>query len=434
MIVLSSDPSSGGATLLAAARHAGSYDHINFPFTSSREPVSPACSASSTTRRCQKLLIMSLNPSETYVILVPLRSAVGLMELRYDGKKLSRIRDTILSITDEFTLDCVPLDIISYDGRLIVICLEGLRTLRSCDIRLNHTDVSQSIFRHCMCLFNFPEPIVEDDYQYISNFVPYPTQGQVVFILRGVIYGIRYDRFSVHTFSSLGDITCNHLEYAGDDRFYTYCADGQAKIFDTNSLSVTNASSLTPYTCPGVDGTLFKVQQTNQDTIIQYSDMNYRTPGVNFTTGICYNTDTFIFMDSVEGTKAFRPSTGLVYPISSSSRDRKMVIFRGPYAVVYRDSPPEVLLYNSSFSLIVNFSVGTAVSVGIITDLTIEPALSPAPPTVPPTTPTNAVTSPQNGSPKADVWYKGPGITLWIVLFLIALAVIIIPIAILAYR
>lgn len=413
------------AVVFAAGRdREESYDHANYLFTSGKQ-VSPACTASPRSSRCQKLLILS-SGHQTYIVLAPLQDAVGLMELRYDGRALMKVRDSTLSITDEFlNNNCVPLDIVRFEGRLIVLCLEDLQTLRSCDIIVNHTDIAQSILKHCYLLHNFGSSITEADYQSISNFVSYPSvQTELVFILRGNIYGIRYESFNAHFFTSLNDVSCDRLQYAGDDIFYVYCASGQTFVYNTDTSLVDNASLLIPFKCPQSDETLFKVRPTAQDTIVRYNDRNYRTSGRNFTTGECYDTDTFFLVDSVEGTKAFRQSSASFRIISNSSRDRNILVFDGPYSVVYRTTPTEVALYDPSFQYTVDLLTVTAAhAVGVIPDLRVRLQTSSTLPTTMPA----PTTPPTKKPPKNAVWYaSGPGLTLWVVLGMVILILILI--------
>ena len=421
LVALSTDDPSGVAAVLVAGRHR-SNDHSNYPFTSGQR-VSPACSAAGRAKRCRELLVVDSSETNTYIVLAPLQNAVGLMELRYNGVELSRIRDFAISLTDEFQIDnCVPLDIIVFEGKLRVLCLESLQRLRSCDIQLHPTDISRSIFKHCISLHTF-NPITEDDYRYISNFVLYPSLREVVFILRGGIYGIRYERFNVHEFFPLSDTTCSRLEYAGDDVFYAYCAS-EVRVFNTDTSSVSDTGHLIPFVCPQTGETLYKVQRTDRDTIVRYNDIsNYRTAGVNFTTGKCYDTDTFLLIDALKGTKVLRPSSGSFLLISNSSRDKNLVV-NGSYSAIFRDNPSEVLLYDPSFSLAVDLSAETIVAVAVIANLTIELDTSSVSTMM--ASPTSTAL-PTKKPPKGSLWYtQGAGIVIWVVLGLLFLAAVII--------
>lgn len=423
LLVLGTD-ASGKAAVFVSGRW-GSYDHANYPFTSSGR-VSPACSASERSSRCRKLPIVR-SDRNLYIVLAPLQDAVGLMELRYDGRELFRVRDTALSITSAFDIDdCVPLDIISFEDRLIVLCLENFRTLRSCNIDIDQDDISRSVLSQCVSLYTLGYPA---DFRYVSNFVLY--EDQVVFASSGVIYGIRFDRFDARLYSSLNDVTCDRLQYAGDHMFYAYCASGQTLLYNTDTLRVENTGLLVPFVCPQSDETLFKVQQANQDTVVRYNDrMNYRTSGVNFTVGECYDTDLFLLLDSVKGTEVFRQSSRSFQLFSNSSRDRNFEVFDGPYVVVYRTDPGETALYDPSFTRVAGISLETAASAAVIADLSV---LIPTP------SPTQNITPllPAKDPTENDVWYASKGgIAFWfaLVTIIIVAALVVVVVGVFLYR
>lgn len=97
----------------------------------------------------------------------------------------------------------------------------------------------------------FSNPIT--NYSYISNFVLYDDLRQVLFAVRGVIYGIRVDRQTGRRYSSLNDISCDHLQYAGNHIFYAYCTSGEAKVYNTDVEDFRNASLAIPFACPSFD-------------------------------------------------------------------------------------------------------------------------------------------------------------------------------------
>lgn len=342
LIVLSTGPSNAAVIAVAGQHRSNSLNM--YPFTNGGR-VSPACPAMNSTfsRRCRDLSVISFD--QRHIILAPLQDAVGLMELRYSGTELSRVSDYVLSITSEALTDnCTPLEIIRFEGVLMVLCLENFQVLRSCNIYVDRSNISQSTLS-CAHLGMLAQSIT--DYSYISNFVSYDDQHQVLFTVRGDVYGIRIDRQTVRPYSSLGDSSCNSLQYAGDHMFYAYCMSGDAKVYNTDQEDFHNTSIAIPYACPsGTPSTLFRVQQTVQGTVVHYDSMDYRTTGLNFTNGECYDMDTFFLLDIVEGTKLFRQSSGTFQLISNSSRDRNLAVFNGPYVVVYRAGPTEVVLYD----------------------------------------------------------------------------------------
>lgn len=231
-----------------------------------------------------------------------------------------------------------------------------------------------------MQIYTFSRSIA--DYSYISNFVLYDDQRQVLFAVRGVVYGIRIDRQTARPYSSLDDVSCNRLQYAGNHIFYAYCASGEAKVYNTDQEEFRNAGLAIPYACPSssaeTPSTLFQVQQTHQGTVVYHDSLDYNTTGLNFTNGECYDGDTFFLLDSVEGTKLFRQSLGTFQVISESSRDRNLVVFNGPYVVVYRTGPTEVVLYDPLFQVVVNLFVEMPVAVGVVTNIEMQPQASSA--------------------------------------------------------
>lgn len=372
---------------VAVAGHHRSNNHVNYPFTSGGR-VSQACSASDGfSPRCRNLPVVSVG--YRHIVLAPFQNAVGLMELQYDGNELFKVRDFTLSITSETLVNnCTPLEIISFEGALIMMCLESSQTLRSCNIDIDYTNISQSSLS-CVEVYRFARPIREEDYRYISNFVMYDDQRQVLFSVRGVIYGIRMDRLTGRPYSSLNDVSCDHLQYAGNHIFYAYCSSGEAKVYDTDQEGFHNANITIPFACPTSDEvpfTLLEVQQTDRDTIVRYDSLDYRTSGLNFTNGQCYDGDTFFLQDSVEGTKLFRRSLGTFRLISDSTRDRNLVVFDGPNLVVYRTGPSEVVLYDPSFQAVANIFLEMPVAVGIVTNIRLQPLTNSV--TAPTATPT----------------------------------------------
>lgn len=344
----------------------------------------------SLTCQCRKLPV--IESGRGYVVLAPLQNAVGLMELRYDGRELLKERDFTLSITSAFDIDsCIPLDIISFEDRLTILCLENMQVLRSCNIEVNRENISRTTLSQCVELYTLASPA---DLRYVSNFISY--EGQVVFASSGVVYGIRFDRLDAQVYSSLGDVSCDRLQYAGNHIFYAYCASGQTLKYNIDSLEVENTGLLIPFVCPQSDQTLFRVQQTNRDTIVRYNGViNYRTAGLNFTIGECYDGDLFLLLDSIKGTQAFRQSSTTFKLFSNSSRDRNFEVFDGPYVVVHRTNPGEVVLYDPSFGQVASVLLEEAASVAVITDLSTQ---LPEP-----------LTTMQPPVPRNDPWYARDG-------------------------
>lgn len=429
LLVLSDDERGTAAIYVAAP--SGSYDHLYYPF-STGEQVSRACSSSQHSGgRCRNLTILPGDESETYIVLAPLQNAVGLMELRYNGTQLLHVRNFTLSITSVFLIDdCAPLEIIGFDGRLIVLCLENLQSLRSCDIVVNKTDISRSVLIQCVHLFNFDAPIAEADYRYISNFVIYNNR-EAIFTAVGTVYGVRFNLQDARLFSHLGGIlNCDRLDYNGDDElFYVYCDSGRTLVYDIDSSAVIqvlnqSAESFIPFACP--HETPFEVQQTAHNILVRYDSINHRTPGRNFTFGKCYDRDTFFVIDGVEGTKVFHRMSGSFLPISNSTRDRSLLVFGGPYVVVQRTGPSEVVLYNPSFQPIVRLS-RVAMAVGIIPELrTLLPTTTAIQPPM-----TTFSTSPMIPESDSLPWYCNTGtggIVLWVILGLVLIFIIILVI------
>lgn len=422
MHLLSLTTETSGTAVIAVAGQNRSYI-TNYPFTTRSVQVSPACSTSGRSSRCQKLLITSTG--QIHIVVAPLQDAVGLMELRYDGRELLKVRDFTLSITPEFFVDnCIPLDIISYDSIRIVLCLENLLVLKSCSINIDEAAIFRSTLSNCVHLHTFASPA---EYRYISNFVS--SGDQVLFAANGIIYGIRFDRYDVQLYSSLNDVSCDRLEYAGNHMFYAYCASGQTLVYNTDTLLVENVGVYIPFPCPRSEETLFEVQQTDRGTVVRYNNrINFMTTGLNFTIGECYNRDTLFLVDSLEGTKVFqiRQSSGSFHPISNSSRDRNLVVFDGPYLVLHRTDPPEVVLYDPTFQSIVNLH-GVAMATGILTDLRKQPIPTTVPTVSPRTTLPSENPPTKESSLGAGEWV-GIALGLAVAVLILVLILICVPV------
>ena len=385
MHLISLTANSNGTAAIAVTGQHRSKSAI-YPFTTSTLQVSPACLDNGRSTRCQRLPIIS--SGQAHVVLALLQDAVGLMQLHYNGTELLKVEDATLSITSEFSIDhCVPLGIINFDGRRIVVCLEALQTLRSCDINIVHANVSRSTLSHCRQLA-FINPIPNDGYCFISNFAYYDDQNQVFFTVYGDVYGIRFDRGTVRFYSPLGDDSCNRLQYASNHILYAYCASGLAKEYDTDEESARNATPFVPFACPPstisnrMDAS-FHVQQTDQETVVLFDRMEYRTTGLNFTNAECYNARTLFLQDAIEGTKVL--NQGSFHVISNSSRDEHLMVFDGPHLAVFRSDPLEIVLYDPTFQPVLELSQTTVIAVGVVTNSRAQPPTSSQLPTISPT-------------------------------------------------
>jgi hypothetical protein len=297
---------------------------------------------------------------------------VGLMELLYDGRELVMVKDFILFIDSES--ECTPLDIVYFEERLTVLCLGSFQVLMSCSINVDEANILLSTLSDCVTLYRFAGTV---EYRNISNFVEFDDQ--LLFSANGIVYGITIDRYRVQIYSSLGDVDCNHLENARDHIIYAYCASGGTIVYniDTQRVEGVLAPNLSiPIPCPQSEEMLFAVQQTNQGTVVRYNDRQYRTTGLNFTHGVCYNTDTLFLVDSVEGTKVFqvRQGQGSFHTISESSnvRDRDLVVFDGPYLMIQSVVTAEIILYDPTFQAIIRLH-GMAVATGIVLNQRQQP-------------------------------------------------------------
>lgn len=264
------------------------------------------------------------------------------------------------------------------------------------------------------------------DYQYISNFVYFPegVDSQYFFIYSGALYSVRLDRLTLQRSPPNIDDSCDRLAYNGDHAFYAYCNSEQASFtYSTDEETIDAQSNIgtdgIPYVCMSSDS-IFQVylNSTDQSTVVQHNGQrNFTTSGQNLTFGECYDEDTF-FLVNDQGIKVLRPSDGSFSTISSSHNSRSFVVFDGPYLVAQGDDPPRVTLYDTSLQSIVAWS-GSAMAVGVITDLTLAPSstslTAPVPTTtlpvpstsVPPmSAPTTPTTTPTVPSPTKDTLLK----------------------------
>ena len=377
MHLISLTANSNGTAAIAVTGQHRSKSAI-YPFTTSTLQVSPACLDNGRSTRCQRL--PTISSGQAHVVLALLQDAVGLMQLHYNGTELLKVGDATLSITSEFSIDhCVPLGIINFDGRRIVVCLEALQTLRSCDINIAHANISRSTLSHCRQLYTFINSIPNDGYRSISNFAYYNDRSQVFFTIFGGVYGIRFDRGTVNPYSPLGDDSCDRLQYANNHILYAYCASGLAKVYDTDEESARNATPFVPFACPlsaisnRMDAS-FHVQQTDQETLVRFGRMEYRTTGLNFTNAECYNARTLFLQDAIEGTKVL--NQGSFHVISNSSRDEHLMVFDGPLLAVFRSDPLEIVLYDPTFQPILELSQTTVIAVGVVANSRAQPPTS----------------------------------------------------------
>ena len=447
LLVLSthSESETTTAAIFVAGRY-GDQDHV-YPFAHGVQ-TSPGCSSNQRSSRCLKLHTIAEDWRVGGVILALLRDAVGLMELQYDGKDLLHVSNRTLSITAVSPVtSCVPLDIISFDGRLIVLCLSE-QTLRSCDIHVNRTDLTKSRLTHCLSLHNFQGEISPSN---ISNFVPYEEAEQVAFLAEGTFYGIRFDRLDVQTYSDLNELAgCNRLQYAAsDDIFYAHCASGQAVRYDADQRQASSLSSSVPYACPPSGETTIQVQQDDNVTTTQQGittlvrgDQTFNTTGGDFVFGVCYNSSTFFLLDGVIGVTVFRDGdfqrVGSSPPQAAAGATGGVLeVFWGPHLVVFSgsDDSPGVVVYDSSFSPIIEWTGSRPlIAVSVLTNLTTARSEATTTSTTTTSTTSSTTTSPTPMPPRKMVANGVKvGIPIAIILIIIII-IIIIAVVVLKFR
>ena len=337
-----------------------------FPFADGAR-VSEVCTSTERSSKCRDLVVIK-SGTHGYIIQVLLHSAVGLMELQYNGQELLHVQNRSLRLQRSYENNTyIPVDIsLNDDGTTVVFYLNSDAF---CFGYIDVPDIANAMIHSRMC-----DTRISFDYQYISNFVFFPPgiDEQYFFIHSGVLYSIQLQRGTGLSPRISIDGSCNRLAYSGDHAFFAYCNSEQTSLtYDTDVDMILPTNGL-PYVCSGASRSTFQVylNSTDQSTVVQHDQQNFTTSGENFTFGVCYDDDTF-FLVNDQGVVVLRPSNNSFSTISSGSSS--MVVFDGPYLAAQDDDPPRVTLYNMSLQSIVEWN-GLAMAVGVITDLKVVPS------------------------------------------------------------
>lgn len=295
-------------------------------------------------------------------MIAQLRNAIGLMELKS--------QDTLLTNTSSYVLpivynqeSCDPLDIVRIGDRHIIYCLQS-QTLISCDLLLNHTFLSGSDMI-CESLFLF-----QYNSHHITNFVLSLDVEQVLFANRGYLYGVKYDRSTLKSYSNLSSINSgslvDRLVYSGDHTILAYSGSELAVQLNLDSERVDHVFNLlsstgVKFTC-GQPGNTFIVKQNLHDTEITYASHTFISKGTHFDAGSCMTqpgtSPSFLIIDSVAGLSILNVSSQTLYPISDScslsSQCKDVLVYPGPYLVVLRSGlMDEAVVYNKSLQVVI---------------------------------------------------------------------------------
>ena len=356
---------SGGSAAITITPRAQNYNRVH---KFSDQQVSQACSGDDRFSRCRVLYIDSDSSQERYIVLAALEDGVGLMALQYDSRELVFRKQNVLSIAETLQIGSIsPLDVISFQEQPVVLFLYE-QQLRFCFIALNRSDLSQSELRHCARLHTFRNTIT---YQQVSNFVYYPETEEVLFVLSGIVYGIRFDRRDLRFYVPLGDDTCDHVAYGRDHVLYAYCRSGEVFEFNTDTELLTQHSPDVgvPIPCPLSD-VLFTVLQGERSTIVQHNGgVEQAIDGRNFSSAVCSPEDDVLYIsDLLEGVTAVNPASMSSQHLNGSVRSKHVEAFEGGYVIIQTSS--RSILYDKSHARIAERE-GDGKAVGVIWNLTI---------------------------------------------------------------
>ena len=218
--------------------------------------LSPACSFDSRTTRCREVFVISsqVDNDTDNLVFAPLRSGVGVQELRSDGSELvgGDKFELGLRMRSGDPLDCTILDIFMVDDRVVVPCV-AFDSLYSCEVMLNRTFLSSTEIA-CVVLSNLGRQLDESDYPYITNFVRFQGSARYIFALRENLYQVDFASLVARIIDDLGEnrTECERLQYLGNTRLLAYCGSTQAVEVDlsVSTTLYTLKDSGIPYQCP----------------------------------------------------------------------------------------------------------------------------------------------------------------------------------------